>query len=123
MDTLLTEVIDTSPDYIIEYTQRARLNLLENEKDPKFKLTVLNSLSKTAIDSKKLVMDNDNAVADREIAKSIFKAIGNIKENPFKSNFTINVSVAEPNIPTVIPLPDEDSTVHKELRYSDIINQ
>ena len=74
---------DVTPDVVIEFTQLERLKLLEDEKDTKLRLAILNSLSSTALTTKRIIVDETNAITEQEIASVLSSHLLRLKDNPY----------------------------------------
>ena len=116
---------DLSPDNVIKFAQQQRVLMLQNsELDEKMQLMVLNSIAATAINVKRITVDDANSSADRAIAASLADALKGINSNPFL--VTINPSMPltipqAPTVPAVDLVPDETSTQLATLELSDIL--
>lgn len=102
---------ELQPDNIIKLIQKRRMNILMSAADiDKSEILLMNSITKTAIDTKRINVDDSNSAADRDIAASLVKAVGSLNDNPFlKSNLDNNI---ESNF-RAVALPDIE-VIHEE---------
>lgn len=71
------EAVLDSHDDVIRIVQRKRLEaVLNNDELSSERISLLRDTAKTSIDLKKMVSDDTNAAADREIAKATIEALG-----------------------------------------------
>lgn len=114
-----------APDNLIAFSQQQRLIMLDElgTDDLKLRHAVLNSLSKTAVDLKRLSQDDNNAMADREVAAALVGHLKTITTNPFidLNNETIN-EIILPTLPEIELVPDEISTAFTIIEYDEIVN-
>ena len=124
--TVSEDALDLSPNNLIDFTQKERLKLLNEDEvksDAKLKLSVLDSVSFTALQSLKIKTDDANAAANKEVAAAIALGVLSIKGNPYELKDGINTSVAAlPDIPEFKLVPGETSLELAILNYEDVDN-
>ena len=113
--------VNVNPDHIIEFTQRERLKLLPKlEENIELKLTLLNSLSATAISTKRLSVEETSVATDIELANAIGTHMMRIKTNPyFMGNNAGSIPVV--NLSAVDPNVDETSTSIADLTMDEFM--
>ena len=107
---------DIENDNIVRTVQARRLKLLldpDLETD-KLEISLMNSITTTALTSKRISVDDSNLAADREVSKALVDAIDNLAGNPFHSTAIEGVLV-RPALPDVEIILDETSRVMAEL--------
>jgi uncharacterized protein YpiB (UPF0302 family) len=111
---------NVNPEVIVEFTQRARLDLYqENAEDKKFSFALLNALSVTALATMKLNIDETNATTDKEVSAALSGILRNVNENPFIFMGS-NKPIEEPEITMdIIINPEETSTILADFELKD----
>lgn len=91
----------------------------------KNKRYLMNELSETAVQCKKIESDEKVAGDDREAAQAFAKIIANMDSNPFKKPAIEGEAtrmLIEPTIAPVTLLPGESGLEMEELDYKDFVN-
>jgi hypothetical protein len=116
------EQINLDHDYLINFTQKERMLLLDDEQTPAFRLKILDSIAVTALGTKRISHDDNNATADRDVAIAMSVVLKSITKNPFlaQQENKANSQQLAPTVPTVIPVPDETLIGLSNLNIEDI---
>jgi len=81
-------------------------------------LKLLDSLSTTALAQKRIISDDLNSAADRDVAAALARNIGRNHNDPFaNSSAVVNKEFIQPNIPDIEIVPDETSQELSTLEY------
>lgn len=121
-DKKVVEVDDsllTDNDAVIRVVQKKRLEAILNDKaiDQDF-LVLLRDTVKTSIDVKRLVSDNSNANADREIVKSTIEALGKLGKDFVRNLPPANRSFSVEDLPDIETVEGQMDTEQHELSYN-----
>lgn len=99
----------TDDNEVINYVQRERLSLYATGQDipVKLRIELLNGLSKTALDKRKVNANINSSNADIALAKALEIALANVRSNgnPFITEG--GGTIPEPDLPLVVLLPGE----------------
>jgi len=120
------DTIDLSPDAVIEYAQRTRIELIQDKDiSPKNKILALTGLTNTAVALKRIEADNNNATADRDTAVALANILKNVSDNPFVNvnSTNANIKIINPILPEIELVPDETSTDVHIIDYDDIMQK
>ena len=123
MNEMLDDEIqdNVNPDYIIEFTQKERLKLLPSLDDNiELKITLLNSLSSTAISTKRLSIEETTVATDKELANAIGTHMMRIKTNPYYMGDNVG-NIPTVDLGTVDPNLDETSTDIADLSMDEFM--
>jgi len=103
---------------VIATVQAHRLKLLLGDGGySKEELKLLEGLASTALSEKRIVSEDLNSAADREIAASLARNIGRVHGNPFLVNDGDKVVFKPPVIPDIETVPEETSQTLSDLEY------
>lgn len=119
--------IDVSPDAVIDVIQGKRLELLhglgENEDDVKVAMRLMDSLSSTAIGTKRIAAEEHRAEGDKELSAAIFAGLNQLTENPFLGTSTGVHRVHPRKDPDLKPIElttDETSTELASITFNPV---
>lgn len=119
------EPLDISPDAVIKAVQTKRMRMLLGTEDiDKNQRYLMNELSETAVQCKKIESDEKVAGDDREAAVAISNVLANIQGNPFYvPGGRSDGPFIEPTVPTPNTVPGETGVEIEELNYSDFVKK
>ena len=121
--------IDISPEAVVEAMQKRRMAALLDpgaELPGKDEMMLMRDLTKTAVDQKRIMVEDDSNKANRELAENMAKILAQSRENPFRQGNTVEgraVELPDAETPELELVEDEISTEQSTLSYKSVILQ
>jgi hypothetical protein len=119
--------IDTTPAVLLRYVQQQRMKtLLCDDVIDDSKMAVLSSISKTALDQTRIMVESNSVKAQREIAGVIAKLVSLTPSNPFMVKDAAPVADIDKyrcnDLPDVTLVDGETSREISTLTYNDFVD-
>jgi len=118
-----TAMQDLSADNLVNFAQQQKLMMLKDDIGDKLKLSVLNSISGTAVAIKRIASDDNNSGADRAVAGALTDILKSIAGNPFmitSPEAALASRRPAPEVPAIELVADETSTTLANIELAEI---
>jgi len=123
METNELPLVDVAnPLDVINYAQQKRLEILATEEmSTKDKALLLAGLTTTALGQLKVKQEESNAESNKQLSIAMAQHFTKLMSDPFRIDTVQSKVIQSPEVPAIVPLPDETSTKLSSLTYNDFM--